>query len=236
MRRAGVRVSRHGSIGAALAIAISLAAARPAGAWIPAPESAWGFVASSNSNAGRTGALKLDVALVGADGAVAATGTARLEPGGVAKLGLTYGDGTVEVHERTPTDYVVTRGGSRVSQPLRLIPPVALLQAASGLAVADTLRAIGGDPALVDLGMEGAHDCWVLGGRDTGPFDSNTRVSLWVDQESQQPVRIDDGAGTQYRLGSPAAKEGIRFPAWIDVRAAGFPSWRLDVRSVSKAP
>jgi hypothetical protein len=229
-----VGASRHGWIGAA--IAISLAVAWPAGAWIPAPESAWGFVASSNSNAGRTGALKLDVALIGADGAVAATGTARLEPGGVAKLGLTYGDGTVEVHERTPTDYAVTRGGSRVAQPLRLIPPVALLQAASSHAVADTLRAIGGDPALVDLGMEGAHDCWVLGGRDMGSFDSNTRVSLWVDQESQQPVRIDDGAGTQYRFGAPAAKEGVRFPAWIDVRAAGFPSWRLDVRSVSKAP
>jgi hypothetical protein len=84
--------------------------------------------------------------------------------------------------------------------------------------------------------MEGAHDCWVLGGRDTGDFNSNTRVSLWVDQETQQPVRIDDGAGTQYRFGAPAAKQGIRFPAWVDIRAAGQPSWRLDVRSVSKAP
>ena len=227
---------RHGSIGALLGLAIGLAAAWPADAWIPAPESAWGFVATSNGNAGRTSALKLDVALVGADGAVAATGIARLEPGGVAKLGLTWGDGTVELQERTPTAYTVTRGGERVDHPLRLIPPVALLQAGSGLAVADTLRAIGGDPALVDLGMEGAHDCWVLGGRDMGSFDSNSRVSLWVDQESQQPVRIDDGAGTQYRFGSPAAKEGIRFPAWIDVRAAGFPSWRLDIRSISKAP
>jgi hypothetical protein len=83
--------------------------------------------------------------------------------------------------------------------------------------------------------MEGAHDCWVLGGRDMGSFDSNTRVALWMDQESQQPVRIDDGAGTQYRFGGPA-KEGVRFPTWIDVRAAGFPTWRLDVRSASKAP
>jgi hypothetical protein len=236
VRRAALRASRHGAIGAMLAITASLAAAWPAHAWIPAPESAWGFVATSNSNAGRTGVLKLDVALVGADGAVAATGTARLDPNGVAKLGLTYGDGTVEVHERTPTAYTATRGGASVDHPLRLIPPVALLQAASGLAVADRLRAIGGDPALVDLGMEGDHDCWVLGGRDMGSFDSNSRVSLWVDQDSQQPIRIDDGAGTQYRFGLPAAKEGVRFPAWIDVRAAGFPSWRLDVRSVSKAP
>lgn len=219
----------------ALVAALSIAIAHAAQAWIPAPESAWGFVANSNSSGGRTSPLKLDVSLVGADGAVAATGTARLEPGGVAKLGFTWGDGTVEVHERNGAEYTVTRGGERVAQPLRLLPPVALLQAASGLAVADTMRAIGGDPALVDLGMEGAHDCWVLGGRDMGSFDSNTRVALWMDQESQQPVRIDDGAGTQYRFGGPA-KEGVRFPSWIEVRAAGFPSWRLDVRSASKAP
>ena len=63
----------------------------------------------------RTGALKLDVALVGADGAVAATGTARLEPSGVAKLGLTYGDGTVEVHERTPHRLSRRRAAGRAS-------------------------------------------------------------------------------------------------------------------------
>jgi hypothetical protein len=94
---------------------------------------------------------------------------------------------------------------------------IALLQAASAQAVADALRTIGGDPKIVDLGMEGAHDCWVLGGRDMGSFDANTRVSLWVDQESQQPVRIDDGSGPQYRFGSPKKGETIRFPAWPEL-------------------
>jgi hypothetical protein len=37
---------------------------------------------------------------------------------------------------------------------------------------------------------------------------TQTRVSLWVDQESQQPVRIDD-ARAQYRFGS---QEGRRHP------------------------
>jgi hypothetical protein len=231
-----VRSIRLGASLAALGIATAIVVGHSAHAWIPEPERAWAFVATENGKAGRTNPLKLDVTLVGADGAPAATGTARFEPNGVAKLGLSYGDGTIEIHERTPIAYTVTRGGNRVDSPLRLIPPIAVLQAASGLAVADTMRVLGGNPALVDLGMEGKHDCWVLGGRDTGDFDSNTRFSLWVDQESQQPVRIDDGAGTQYRFGAPAAKQGVRFPAWIDIRAAGFPSWRLDIRNVSKAP
>jgi hypothetical protein len=219
-----------------LAVALVVSQAGRASAWIPEPESAWNLVAQSNNAASRTRTLALDIALVGADGAVVATGTARLEPNGRARLGLTFADGTVEMHERTPIDYQATRAGTRVEKPLRLIPPVALLQAASAMAVADALRTIGGDPKVVDLGMEGAHDCWVLGGRDMGSFDSNTRVSLWVDQESQQPVRIDDGSGTQYRFGAPAKREAIRFPAWIDVRAATGPSWRIDVKSVTPAP
>ena len=222
---------------AALRIAaLALAYAGAANAWIPAPESAWSIVAQENSSASRTRALSLEVSLVGADGVVAATGTARVEPSGRARLGITWADGVVEMHERSTTDYQATRAGAPVAQPLRLLPPLAVLQASSGLAVAEALRAIGGDPKLVDLGMEGAHDCWVLGGREMGSFDANTRASLWVDQESQQPVRIDDGAGTQYRFGTPAKGEGIRFPAWIEVRAAAGPSYRIDVKAVTPAP
>ncbi|MBS1105020.1 MAG: hypothetical protein H6Q91_522 [Deltaproteobacteria bacterium] len=228
-RRRGCRV-------VLLTVALAVSQAGRASAWIPEPESAWSLVAQSNGAASRTRALAIDIALVGADGAVVATGTARLEPNGRARLGVTFADGTVEMHERTPIDYQATRAGTRVEKPLRLIPPLVLLQAGSAQAVADALRTLGGDPKLVDLGMEGAHDCWVLGGRDMGAFDANTRVSLWVDQESQQPVRIDDGSGTQYRFGTPKKGEDIRFPAWIDVRAATGPSWRIDVRSVRPAP
>jgi hypothetical protein len=215
--------------------ALALAYASAASAWVPAPETAWGIIAQGNSSASRTRALKLDIALVGADGAVAATGTVRVEPNGQARLGITWADGTVEMHERTATDYQATRAGARVDEPLRLLPPFALLQASTGLTVAEALRTIGGNPNLVDLGMEGTHDCWVLGGREMGSFDANTHRSLWVDQESQQPVRIDDGAGTQYRFGDPKKGEAIRFPAWIEVRAESGPSYRIDVKVVSPA-
>ncbi len=232
-----MRSAQRRDFRAALRIAaLAFAYAGAANAWIPAPESAWSIVAQDNSTASRTRALSLDIALVGADGVVAATGTARVEPNGHARLGITWADGTVEMHERTATDYQATRAGARVKQPLRLLPPLALLQASSGLAVAEALRTIGGDPKLVDLGMEGAYDCWVLGGREMGAFDANTRASLWVDQDSQQPVRIDDGADTQYRFGSPKKGEGIRFPAWIEVRAASGPSYRIDVKAVTPAP
>lgn len=232
MRALRVRAAR-----AVLGVAaIALVQAGAASAWIPEPESAWGIVAQGNTEAGRTRALSLDVSIVGADGAVAATGTARLDPSGRARLGVTYADGAVEVHERTGSDYQATRAGGKVAKPVRLLPPLALLQASSGLAVDEALRSIGGNPRLVDLGMEGTHDCWVLGGRDMGAFDANTRVSLWVDQDSQQPVRIDDGAGTQYRLGPPAKGEGIRFPAWIEVRPATGPGYRIDVKAVTPAP
>jgi len=230
-----MRAARRRDVRAAALIA-ALAFAGAAAAYIPAPESAWSIVAQENSTALRTRALSLDVALVGADGVVAATGTARIEPNGRARLGITWADGAVEMHERTAADYQATRAGARVAQPLRLLPPLAVLQASSGVAVAEALRAIGGDPKRVDLGMEGAHDCWVLGGREMGSFDANTRASLWVDQDSQQPVRIDDGAGTQYRFGPPAKGEGIRFPSWIEVRPTTGQSYRIDVKAVTPAP
>jgi hypothetical protein len=77
--------------------------------------------------------------------------------------------------------------------------------------------------------MEGRFDCWVLGGRDPGDFEMNTRPSIWVDQETQQPVRIDDAAGVRYRLLDLAPKGGVRFPSRIEVHADGWPIWRIDV-------
>lgn len=220
----------------ALAVAGWLAVAPTAGAWIPEPERAWATVAEANQAAGRARALALDVALVDAEGRVAATGRARFEPAGRARLDLALSDGGSEVHERAGAEYRVTRNGQPVPKPLRLLPPLALLQAGSPMAVADALRAVGGDPAQVDLGMEGTHDCWVLGGRDTGSFEGNSRPSLWVDQETRRAVRIDDGREALYRLGPAQAQGGVRLPSWIEIRAAGWPIWRLEVRTAAPAP
>ncbi|RIL07585.1 MAG: hypothetical protein DCC71_02320 [Proteobacteria bacterium] len=69
----------------------------------------------------------------------------------------------------------------------------------------------------------------MIGGRDPGDFDANTRPSVWVDQESQQPVRIDDANGVQYRMSDVSPKDGVRFPSQIDVRAPGWPLQRIQV-------
>ena len=214
----------------ALAIVLGGLLARPASAWIPEPERAWASLAQSNGQSARTRPVDFAVALVDSTGAVVATGRLVAEPGGHARLELTRADGGgVEVHERSGSEYRVTRDGRRVEKAPRLLPPLGLLQAGKPADVADALRALGGDPARVDLGKEGLYDCWVLGGRDPGDFQMNARPSIWVDQETQQPVRIDDAAGVRYRLLDLAPKDGVRFPSRIEISADGWPIWRIDV-------
>jgi len=220
-------VSRAAHAVAAALVAIGLA--RPAAGWIPEPERAWASLAQSNTQSSRTRPIDFAVALVDMTGAVTATGRLRAEPGGHARLDLTLAAGGTEVHERNGSDYRVLRDGQRVDKAPHLLPPLGLLQAGKASEVAEALRALSGDPARVDLGMEGRYDCWVLGGRDPGDFQVNTRPSIWVDQETQQPVRIDDAAGVRYRLLDLAPKDGIRFPTRIEVEADGWPIWRIDV-------
>jgi hypothetical protein len=212
----------------AAALLLAVAVAVPAAAWIPEPERAWSMLAQSNSQSGRIRPLEFAVALVDASGAVVATGR-LLASAARTSLELRYADAATELHERRGSEYRVTRGGRRVEKAPKLLPPLDLLQVAKGLEVAGALRALGGDPASVDLGMEGRSDCWVLGGRDPGDFELNRRASIWVDQETQQPVRIDDGSGVRYRLLDLAPKGGVRFPSRIEVHADGWPIWRIDV-------
>jgi len=231
-----VRRGRSGSLTRAALVAALLAPPLAASAWIPEPERAWTAVAQTNGSSGRNGPLAFPVALVGSDGAIAATGRLSLEPGGRARLELARADGSTEVHERTGAEYRVLRNGRPADPAPELVPPLAVLQATDPAAVADALRAMGANPAVVDLGMDGTHDCWVLGGRDPGSFAASTRPSLWVDQESQQPVRIDAASGTQYRFGEVASREGARFPSRIDVLASGWPAWRIEIRNTAAAP
>lgn len=225
---------------AARALALSgaaLALAAPAGwAAIPSAEQVRGAVARANAEAGRTRPLWLDVAVVDAAGAVAATGRARLDPDGRARLELRLGDGRSEVHERDPAGYRVARDGARVDRAPRLLPPNQLLQAGTDVEVAAALIGLRGDPDVVDLGPEGLFDCWVLGGREPARFEDNDRPSLWIDIDSRAPVRIDAGAGTHYRFGPLARHGAVMFPSWIEVESRGWPRWRLEVRGVAPAP
>lgn len=219
---------------AVAALLLALLVPPPAGAAIPSAEAVRREVARTNAQAGRTQRLVLDVVVVDEAGEAAASGRAVLEPSGAARLELALADGRRELHERSPGGYAVSRDGVRVERALPLLPPLALLQARNEAEVAEALRAIGGRPEHVDLGMAGGGDCWVLGGRDPGPFDQNARPSYWFDQGARRPVRIDAGDGVRFRFGPPAKHApAVFFPAWYLVEAPGWPRWRVDVRSVT---
>ena len=218
---------------AALAALAGLLAAAPAAAVIPPAERVRSEIARTNVQAGRSQPLVLEVLVLGESGEPAASGRAVLDPAGTARLQVELADGRREFHERTPDGYAATRDGARVERALPLLPPLALLQARTGAEVAAALAGLGGEPERVDLGMAGGADCWVLGGRDPGPFDANTRPSYWLDQDARRPVRIDEAGGVRFHFGPPAKHPpAIFFPAWYVVEAPGWPRWRVEVRSL----
>lgn len=227
---------RRASLAFAAFVAAALAAPRPAQAVVPSADKVRAEIARTNGQAGRAQRLVADVAVVDEAGQTVATGRAVLDPTGIAHLDLTFADGRREQHERSPAGYRATRDGAPIDRVLPLLPPTQLLQARSDAELAAALVAIGGAPEQVDLGMAGGGDCWVLGGRDPGPFDANTRPSYWFDQEARRPVRIDDAGGVRFLFGPPAKHaSGIFFPAWYLVEAPGRTRWRVDVQLVAPA-
>jgi hypothetical protein len=220
---------------AALALvigALGLVVGRPAAALIPSATKVSRAVAAANTEGRRSQPLALQVALLDGSGTLVASGTLRLDPRGGERLELQGADGMAEVHERSAAGYRATRGSQPLAQPMRLLLPGQVLQARDAGSLQLALQRLGVDGGRVDLGIEGDHDCWVLGGRDPGAFDANRRPSLWVDLDSHEPVRIDEG-GVHYRLGPMVASGGIRFPAWIEIEVADAPPQRMEIRAVS---
>ncbi len=233
-----VAIGRAGAGAASLAVVLALALLPPAPALavIPSALKIRAEMARGNVQAGRAQTLSLDVLLVGESGSAIASGRARLEPNGFARLELTLPDGRREVHERSPAGYVATRDGVRIDRVLPLLPPTQLLQAPTEAELAAALQGIGGDPERVELGMSDGADCWVLGGRDPGPFDGNRRPSYWYDLDDRRPVRIDDPTRARFRFGPSVPRDGgISFPAWFRVEAPGWPGRRLDIQRVAPA-
>jgi hypothetical protein len=215
---------------------LALSLAPSARAAIPSAEKVRQAVAAANTQAGRARPLWLDVVLTDPSGGVGASGRAALVPGGVARLELALADGRVEIHERDPAGYHVTRDGVPVEHTLPLLPPAQLLQAGSEAEVSAALAAIGGDPEQVDLGADGGSDCWVLGGRDAGPFAQSGRPSFWFDMKSRRPARIDEGVRARFRFGPSARYESGFFPSWMEVEAPGWPIWRMQIQAVTATP
>ncbi|MAE94278.1 MAG: hypothetical protein CL910_06425 [Deltaproteobacteria bacterium] len=118
-----------------------------------------------------------------------------------------------------------TRDGRAVARGPILLPPLSLLQAASGGALQKSLAALGASGGLIELGHDGAFDAYVLGGRGGS--------ALWVDMETLFPARIDMAGGAIVRFGAPEAFAGILWPAWMTIDRGEEPTVRIEFRGVS---
>ncbi len=211
---------------------MALFAAGSAQGWVPPSDRLAELLAERNRTAQRTQALRLAVVLKEGDGTAIARGVATAEPGGSARLQLTYRDGEEQLQERTGSGYrIEPRPLSGAAYPL--IPPLAFLQAGSPERILGLLRGLGGDAERVDLGIDGNRDCWVLGGRSAGRFDTNDYPALWISLQSRELVRIDTGEQVAYRVGPAAAFGAIRLPKWIEVRPRDAETLRLEFEALA---
>lgn len=224
-------IQRWGGRLAMLGALCALGIAGPSPAVIPSSSKISGAVADANRAARRTQVLELSVELQSADGEVLARGTLLTHPSARARVEL-EGGGHVERHLRVGSSYQATRDGTPLSHPRPFLPPLALIQAASGDALASALGSLGAAPGAIALGRVGDHDCYVLGGRAPGADTSGPPVltALWVDLESFAPLRIDRSDGIRYRLGPMTPYGDVQLPAWIEVQAPNEPVYRLVVR------
>lgn len=165
---------RRGAVGALL-LAAGLAAT--ATAFVPPAPKVADAVAEANERGGRTRPLRLAVTLHDALGEEKARGEALLDPRGEATLELRTPDGSVERHRLVGgREWADQDGGPRVPE-RPLLAPLALLQVGRGEDLLALLGFLGGAPGEIDLGLEGPHDCYVLGGRGLPPLPPLPRPS-----------------------------------------------------------
>ena len=215
---------------------LSLAAA--ADGVIPAAPRVIEAVAEGNRASGRGVALRLELELVGGDGAVVGTGELVADPAGRSRLELRAPSGLVERHLRHGSDYRASRNGEALDTPKPLLPPLTWLQIVEGADLETELRRAGIASRQVMFGRAGDQDCYVIGGRIPGTRDGDPplRAALWVDLEELQPVRIDRADGVRYVLGPPSKFGKLRVPGWIQVEVAGQRNLRLVVRAAQAVP
>jgi hypothetical protein len=223
-----------GGVVSALAL-LQLASAATAA--VPGPEKIARAIAQANAVSGRGAPLLLDVRLRIDGGEPSAEGELAVHPSGLARLELRNRWGFVERHLLQSNDYKASRDGEMLTDPHPFLPPIFLLQAASGEALSAALASFGVAEQQVVLGRLGSHDCYVFGGRLIGGTPEQERLlpSLWVDMVSYDPVRIVRADGVEFRLGPIRVYDRIRVPSWIDILTPRGLRARLEISGVSPA-
>jgi hypothetical protein len=205
---------------------------------IPSAEKIARAVAEANRASKRTAPLLIEVRLLISGGGASASGVIATHPNGLARLELESVSGFVERHLLRGTEYQASRDGVRIEDPHPFLPPLFLLQAGSGEALAAALTSLGMAPQDVVFGRLGERDCYVLGGRRYADAQTPEVLlpSFWVDSQTLDPLRIVGADGTEYQLGEVQRFEGgIRFPRVIDIDPPGPLRARLEVVGVTQA-
>jgi hypothetical protein len=204
---------------------------------IPSADKVARAIADANRASGRTAPLLLEVRLLIAGGGASASGVIATHPNGLARLELESVMGFVERHLLRGTEYRASRDGQRIEDPHPFLPPLFLLQAGSGEALAAALSSLGMVSQDIVLGRLGDRDCYVLGGRRYADAQGQESLlpSFWVDSQTLDPLRIVAVDGTEYRLSEIQRFEGIRFPRVIEIDPPGPLRARLEVIGVTQA-
>lgn len=188
-----------------------LVVATAASSYVPSSERIGQAVSDRNRKDGRVNALLLNMALqLGENKEIVARGVLEAELNGRVKFELEGARGVKESHIRINDSVESYRQGQKLKNPRPFLAPFSLLQADSSSSLQTKLQSLGGSPDVVELGYSGDHDCYVLGGRD-GP------VSLWIDLDSFEVVRIQLADGVVYHFGPTAQFQDVVFSSWIDI-------------------
>ena len=107
-----------------------------------------------------------------------ARGQLATHPTGLARLELRSDANFVERHLLQGDEYRASRDGQLLEKFHPFLPPVFLLQATSGAALAAALESFGVSEQEVVLGRMGDPDCYVFGGRLPGPPDAERRSRI----------------------------------------------------------
>jgi hypothetical protein len=194
----------------ALLLATAIALASAAAAHVPAPETVARAAADASRAQGRNKPLRFDVAVrTTPDSPPIARGELLVDPAGSARIELRHAEGFTERQLRSASGLAGVRDGEPLDDPHPLAPPFWPLQAATGGELLAKLGALGGSPAAIALGYDGARDCYVLGGSG-GP-------AIWVDKETYQVARVDLAGGTKFRFLAWASRGGAILPGTIEI-------------------
>jgi hypothetical protein len=214
----------------------------PLRAFVPAPEKLTDAAARANFGHGRTGGLRLEVALFTEPPAPGlepiATGELLTDPTrSAARLDLVGRNGVREQHLWTGAGARTWRDGTRLADARALLPPFYLLQFRYGRSLRSALQGLGVDLERADLARNDAHDCFVIGGSEPGPAPQGfaRNASLWLDSYSYEIVRIDLASGARFRFGPVVDLGDRRLPSWVALEEEGRPPLYLALRGAARA-